>query len=162
MITDLDLKEIAKKNKIPLIDIFMKDNPPKYIQSGGYIINLQDQAQGEGGSHWVAMWFPPNKQHQILYMDSFGFIPSQSTINWVKTRANEYRDKRIVYSDQQIQNENSGGCGIYSLYFIDFMNKHQRQIPTKDLLAKWETLWSDKLTNNLTLLKQYAPYYMNS
>ena len=162
MITDFDLEDIAIKQKIPLVSIFMKDKPPKYIQSGGYIINLQDESLGEGGTHWVAIWFPPNKQHQIAYMDSFGFIPPQSIINWVRERGGEWRDRRLVYSDQQIQNEDGGGCGIYCMFFIDFMNKHQRQIPTKDLMKKWEGLWSKKVTDNLTKLKQYASYYKNS
>jgi hypothetical protein len=95
-------------------------------------------------------------------MDSFGFIPPQSIINWVKVSGYEWRDRRLVYSDKQIQNEDGGGCGIYCLFFIEFMNKHQRSIPTKDLMRKWEQLWSTKVTENLTKLKQYAPYYMNS
>lgn len=162
MITDVDLKEIASKQKIPLHEVFMKDKPPKQIREGGYIINLQDEELGLGGTHWVAMYFPKDPNNYIMYMDSFGFIVPQSLINWVKERGGKYAKTKIIYNDRQIQNEHSGGCGIYSLFFIDFINRHQRTIKSELLLEKWDKLWSDDVKDNLTHLKEYAPYYQNS
>lgn len=162
MITDVDLKELAKKEKIPLNDIFMKDKPPRYIKEGGYIINLQDSALNQGGSHWVSIYFPRDPKNYIMYLDSFGFIVPQSIINWVRNHGGKYANTKIIYNDRQIQNINSGGCGIYSLFFIDFINRHQRNIKSELLMQKWDKLWDIDVKNNLDKLKTYTGYYMNS
>ena len=159
MINDDDLFTIAKSEDIPLNAVFFKDDPPNLIHAGGYIINLQDSALGLGGSHFCAMYVPP-KIHQIAYMDSMGFPPSQSTINWVKT--SQYKNYPICYNTKNIQNINSGGCGIYSLYFIQFCDKHRTNIPMDELIEKFGDMFSDDSKKNLEILKKLAPYYMNS
>lgn len=159
MISNEDLLKIAKKEDIPLNDVFFKDSPSNIIQSGGYIINLQDGMLGQGGSHFTALYVPP-KETQLAYMDSFGFPPSQSTINWIKQ--SRYKSYPIFWNHKEIQNIDSGGCGIFSLYFIDFCSKHRTNIPMDDLLEKFGDLFSDEPTENLTILKGLAKYYMNS
>jgi len=159
MITDTDLYKVAKENRIPLIDVFMKDEPPKQIFNGGYIINLQDASLNEGGTHFVGLYVPLH-QNKIAYMDSFGFPPSESTLNWIRT--SPLRSYKMMYNDKQIQNIQSGGCGIYSLFFIDFMNKQNKFKPLEDSLKSFQKLFSDDTKENLQRLKHYAPYYMNS
>jgi len=160
MITNIDLVEIAREHKIPLNEVFMKDRPPYTISNGGYIINLQDLEQERGGSHWTSLYVPFSNRKEIAYMDSFGFIPSQSTINWIKSTP--YKNHKIFYNKKHIQNINSGGCGIYSLFFIDFMSKHNQSLPVEELLNKFAELFSNNPTENLQILKRYAPYYKNS
>jgi hypothetical protein len=159
MIDNTDLFQIAKREGIPLNDVFQKDQPPHNIKTGGYIINLQDASLQRGGSHWVALYVPP-KQKTLAYMDSFGFIAPQSVINWIKTTP--YAKYPIAYNTKEIQNITSGGCGIYSLFFIDFMSKHRHDVPIEDLIEKYADLFSNEPDDNLTLLKGYAPYYKNS
>ena len=159
MITNFDLENIAHKENIPLIDVFMKDKPPSKIYEGGYIINLQDAEQNEGGSHYTAL-FIPSHQKIIGYMDSFGFPPPQSTINWIKKSS--LRNYKIAYNTKQIQNINSGGCGIYSLFFIQYMSKQNKKLSIEDAINNFSSLFDDDTSKNLNLLKQYAPYYMNS
>jgi hypothetical protein len=159
MIDNFDLKDIAIKQKIPINDIFLKDQPPQSIKTGGYIINLQDATLNQGGSHWVALYVPP-KQKVLGYMDSFGFPPSQSTINWIKTTP--YAKYPIAYNTKEIQNINSGGCGIYSMFFIEFMTKHRVDQDIEQLVQKYSDLFSDNSTENLTILKRLAPYYRNT
>ena len=164
MITDYDLKELAKKHNIPLNDVFMKDKPPTKIKQGGYIINLEDSTSGFG-THWVAVWFPKDKDDYITYFDSFGVIPAKSILNWICCvgKRSGYVDNTVIYSDKQIQNIHSGGCGIYALYFIDYMDSHTLKIKnSKSILEKFEKIWKNDTEKNLTLLKNYAPYYMNS
>jgi hypothetical protein len=159
MIDNYDLADIAKKERIPINDIFLKDRPPSKIHAGGYIINLQDATLNRGGSHWVALFVPP-KQKVLAYMDSFGFPPSQSTINWIKST--EYKNYPIAYNTKEIQNINSGGCGIYSMFFIEFMTKHRTDQDIEQLVQKYGDLFSDNQEENLTILKKLAPYYKNT
>ena len=159
MITDTDLYKVAKKNKIPLNGVFMKDEPPSSIYFGGYIINLQDEERNEGGTHFVGLFIPSHLK-SICYMDSFGFPPSESTLNWIKLSALKYY--KLIHNEVQIQNIKSGGCGIYSLFFIDYMNKQSKFKPLEDSLKEFQKLFDEDTTKNLSILKHYAPYYMNS
>ena len=157
-ISDRDLKDIASRYKIPLIDVFMKDQPPKRIYEGGYIINLEDAEQNNGGTHWVAI-FIPSHQKIIGYMDSFGFEPAQSIINWINKYLLGYK---IAYNTKTIQNIKSGGCGIYSLFFIDYMSRLNKGVPIEEGIDNFSKLFDDDTQKNLNLLKQYVPYYHNS
>lgn len=160
MITNIDLLNIAKRERIPLNDVFMKDIPPATAREGGYIINLQDQEANKGGTHWTALWIGSKKLKEIAYMDSFGFLPPQSVLNWIKTTP--YKKYKIFYNTKHIQNIKSGGCGIYSLFFIDFIHRHHPNIPMGDLIDKYADLFSNDPIENLRILKSYASYYMNS
>jgi hypothetical protein len=159
MITNTDLLQIAKEYNIPVRAVFAKDKPPKRIYNGGYIINLQDSSLHQGGSHWVALYVS-SKNKVVAYMDSFGFVPSQSTMNWLK--ATGLRNYNVVYNDKQIQNIHSGGCGIYSLFFIDFVSRYNVSQSMKLIMNAFKNLWSDNTEENLRRLKQYIPYYRNS
>ena len=159
MITDTDLYKIAKKHRIPLIEVFMKDEPPSQIFQGGYIINLQDASLNQGGTHFTALFIPLH-QHVIAYMDSFGFPPSESTLNWIKKSS--LRGFKLIYNDKQIQNIHSGGCGIYSLFFIDFMSRQNKYNPVHEALESFQKLFDLDTTQNLRILKKLAPYYKNS
>lgn len=165
MITDIDLFKIAKKKKIPVNDIFMKDCPSNKIKHGGYLINLQDSHDAEGnqnsGTHWVGLYIPSLPRQDIIYFDSFGFAVPQSVINWIRIKGGIYKYSRIVSNDVQIQDVDTGFCGIYSLFFIDFMNKNKR-MKSIEALDKFVRLWSNDTKNNLNLLKQYCDYVVES
>lgn len=161
-ISDRDLIEISKKYKIPLNDVFMKDDPPNIIYEGGYIINMADKEQENGGTHWIALFIPSfhNKNKNIAFMDSFGFIPPLSVINWLKSSS--LHNHKIAYNTKQIQNINSGGCGIYSLFFIDFMSRLNKNISIEDGIEEFGDLFDDDNKKNLTILKSLVPYYKNT
>jgi hypothetical protein len=159
MITDTDLYKIAKEHKIPLIQVFMKDEPPSQIYQGGYIINLQDASLEQGGTHFVGLYIPLH-QNVIAYMDSFGFPPSESTLNWI--RMSSIRNFKLEWNKHQIQNVHSGGCGIYSLFFIDFMSRQPKFRPVEDSMKAFQKLFDDDTTQNLRILKRRARYYKNS
>ena len=162
MITDDLLKELALEQHIPLNDVFMKDDPPNKIKYGGYIVNLDDEESGRGGTHWTCLWFPRYINKPIIYFDSFGFIIPQSLINWIKNKGGYYKNSKILCNDKQIQNVDTGGCGIYSLYFLDFVSKHPLTANSITLLNNFNKKWDTDTKNNLNLLKKYAPYYAES
>ena len=47
--------------------VFSRDNLPKKIKDGAYVINLDEYA--DVGTHWIALFC---KISEILYFDSFG------------------------------------------------------------------------------------------
>lgn len=158
MISNIDLINIANKYNIPLNSIFQKNEPSNNIYHGGYIINLDDTNLERGGTHWTGLYVN-DINHSITYFDSFGFPPSQSTINWINLINPYYQNYDMFYNSKQIQNIRSGGCGIYSLFFIDFMNKHRQSLPANKVLKKFLNLFDNDVTKNLTILKHLVPYY---
>ena len=54
--------------------VFSRDNLPKKIKDGAYVINLDEHK--DTGTHWIALFC---KKNEIVYFDSFGIehIPKE-------------------------------------------------------------------------------------
>ena len=61
--------EIQKyyENKPRFNDVFSRDNLPKKIKDGAYVINLDEYA--DVGTHWIALFC---NRSEIVYFNSFG------------------------------------------------------------------------------------------
>jgi hypothetical protein len=88
----------------------MKDNLPKKLKRGSYIINLQSSFQGSG-SHWSCFYYD---KKQSYYFDSYGFIAPLEVHNKIIP---------YYYSDSEFQDMKSTACGFYCLAFVIFMEK---------------------------------------
>ena len=86
--------EIQKyyENEPRFIGVFSRDNLPKKIKDGAYVINLDEYA--DVGTHWIALFCNRN---EIVYFDSFGveYIPEEIkefiVIKNVKANIFEYK-----------------------------------------------------------------------
>ena len=60
--------EIQKyyENEPRFIGVFSRDNLPKKIKDGAYVINLDEYA--DTGTHWIALFC---KKNEIVYFNSF-------------------------------------------------------------------------------------------
>ena len=47
--------------------VFSRDNLPKKIKDGAYVINLDEHA--DTGTHWIALFC---KKNEVIYFGSFG------------------------------------------------------------------------------------------
>ena len=52
--------------------VYSKNKLPTHLKSGYYIINMQNQNDGQG-THWVVMKY--NDNDEIIYCDSMGLYP---------------------------------------------------------------------------------------
>ena len=70
MLSNIDLEELSKHYKLPLIAVTMKDELPNKLQNGNYIINLQSSTQGNG-THWTALKVinNNNKRYILIVLD---------------------------------------------------------------------------------------------
>jgi hypothetical protein len=73
---------------------------------GSLILNLDDNSGP--GTHWVAVYW---KDGVFFYFDSFGLPPPEELLA-------SARDKRLFYSDNRIQMDDSTMCGYYAMMFI--------------------------------------------
>ena len=70
--------EIMKyyENELRFYGVYSRDNLPKKIKDGAYVINLDEH--DDTGTHWVSLFCKKNPE--IVYFDSFGVehIPEEN------------------------------------------------------------------------------------
>ena len=104
--------EIQKyyQNETRFNGAFSRNNLPKKIKDGAYIINLDEYA--DIGTHWIALFCNRN---EIIYFDSFG-------VEHVPEEIKELiRNKNIKPNIFRVQENDSVMCGYFCIGFIDFM-----------------------------------------
>ena len=89
---------------------FSRDNLPKKIEHGAYVINLDEYK--DVGSHWIALFCNRN---EIVYFDCFD-------VEHIPEEIKEFiENKNIKANIFGIQANNSVMCGYFCTGFIDFM-----------------------------------------
>ena len=87
--------------------VFSRNNLPKTIKDGAYVINLDEYA--DVGTHWIALFCNRN---EIVYFDSFG-------VEHVPEEIKEFiRNKNIIANIFRVQANNSVMCGYFCIGFI--------------------------------------------
>ena len=90
--------------------VYSRNNLPKKIKDGTYVINLDEYA--DVGTHWIALFCNRN---EIVYFDSFG-------VEHVPEEIKEFvGNKNIIANIFQVQKNNSVMCGYLCIGFIGFM-----------------------------------------
>ena len=90
--------------------VFSRNNLPKKIKDGAYVINLYEYA--DVGTHWIALFFNSNT---VIYFDSFGVEHVPKEIKGF------IGNKNIKANISRVQANNSVMCGYFCIGFIDFM-----------------------------------------
>ena len=89
---------------------YSRDNLPKKIKDGAYVINLDEYA--DVGTHWIALFCNGN---EIVYFDSFD-------VEHIPEDIKEFiGNKNIKTNIFRVQANNSIMCGYFCTGFIDFM-----------------------------------------
>ena len=93
-----------------LMVFFSRDNLPKKIKDGAYLINLDEYA--DIGTHWVALFC---KKNEIIYFDSF-------SVEHIPEEIKEFiGNKNMKANIFRIQANNSVMFGYSCIGFIYFM-----------------------------------------
>ena len=90
--------EIQKyfQNETRFNGVFSRDNVPKKIKDGAYVINLDEYA--DVGTHWIALF---TNRSEIVYFDSFG-------VEHAPKKNKEFvRNKNMIANIFQVQANNS-------------------------------------------------------
>ena len=108
-LTNFDI-QIYYKTEPRFNGVFPRNNLPKKIKDGAYVINLDEYA--DVSTHWIVLFC---KKNEIVYFDSFGVehIPEEikEFIGYKNIKTNIFR----------AQKNNSKMCGYFCIGFIDFM-----------------------------------------
>ena len=90
--------------------VFLRDNLPKKIKDGAYVINLDEYA--DTGKHWIDLFCNKN---EIVYFDSFG-------VEHISEEIKEFiGNKNIKANIFRVQANDSLMCSYFCIGFIDFI-----------------------------------------
>ena len=72
-LTNFEISEYYK-NEARFNGVYSRDNLPKTIKKGAYVINLDECT--DIGTHWIVLYV---KTNEVIYFDSFGveYIPKE-------------------------------------------------------------------------------------
>ena len=90
--------------------VYSRNNLPKKIKDGAYVINLDEYA--DVGTHWIALFCNRNK---IVYFDSFGV---EHVPEVIKKFIGDKNTKANIFG---VQANDSVMCRYFCVGFIDFM-----------------------------------------
>ena len=136
--------EIMKyyENELRFYGVYSRDNLPKKIKDGAYVINLDEYSHI--GTHWIALYL---KNNDVTYFDSLGVehLPKE-----IKAFINNKNIKTNIF---KIQTYDSIMWGYFCIGFINFMFKGNS-------LTEYTNLFSpnDFKKNDDTILN----YFMNN
>ena len=88
-LTNFEFKE-NYENEPRFNGIYSKDNLPKTIKNGEYVINLDEYA--DVGTHWIALYV---KNNEVIYFDSFG-------VEHVSTEIKRFIGHKNIKTNKQI------------------------------------------------------------
>ena len=103
--------EIQKyyKNKPRFNGVFSRNNLPKKIKDGAYVINLDEYA--DVGARWISLF---SNRNELFYFHSFGV---EQFLDKIKEFIG---NKNIETNISGVQANNSVTCGYFCIGFIDF------------------------------------------
>ena len=113
---------------------FIKDQLPKRLSDGFYIINLN------GSSHWTALCKDKKKYY---YWDSYGFVAPDDV---------EQRIDNYIFSDDDIQDYDASSCGFYCVEWCEALYNSKNKLKAYDKFIKQfkdNTKLNDKILGGL-------------
>ena len=107
--TNFEIKRYYQ-NESRFNGVFSRNNLPKKIKDGAYVINLDEYA--DVGTHWIALFCNKN---EIIYFNSFG-------VEHVSKKIKEFVGiKNMKGRIFRVQANDSVVCDYFCIRFIDFM-----------------------------------------
>ena len=110
-LTDFEIEDYFK-DEPRFNGVSSRNNLPKTIKNGGYVINLDHSKNTE--TNWVVLFV---KNNEVIYFDSFGV---EHILREIKKIIGNKDIKTNIF---RIQAYDSIMCGYFCILFIDFMLK---------------------------------------
>ena len=145
-LTNIEINEYYK-NEPRFNGVYSRNNLPKTIKKGAYVINL-DQYENTG-THWVSLFVKPK---YTVYFDSFGVENIPKEIN--KFIANSDTTKpssleRIKSNIFRLQAYDSITCAYFCIEFINYMLKGKTLLDYTNLFSPNEFKKNDRIIKRI-------------
>ena len=105
--TNFEIEEYYE-NEPRFNGVYSRDNLPKTIKNGAYVINLNENA--DVGTNWIALYVKIMKLFNLIVLVLNVFLKKLKDLLDIKTKANIFR----------IKADNSIMCGYFCIGFIEF------------------------------------------
>ena len=100
------------KNEPRFNCVYSRDNLPKIIKNGAYVINLDEHT--DIGTRWISLYL---KINEVTYFDSFG-------VEYIPKEIEKFIGNKDIKSNIfRIQAYNSIICGYFCILFVELMFK---------------------------------------
>ena len=137
-LSNTEINQVIKKAGIyNFHGCYSQDNLPRKLQHGFYIVNAQNENDGNG-THWCAFYF--NNPLHSIWFDPFGFIANLDTQNKIMP---------YIFNDKDLQDIHSTSCGFYCIAFIKFL--HDKRLILKAFDTFLKLFKNDTKQNELIL-----------
>ena len=114
--------------------VFSRNNLPKRIKDGAYIVNPDEYA--DVGTHEIALF---SNRNEIVYFDSFG-------VEHIPEEIKEFvGNKNIKANIFRLQANNSKTCGYFCIGFIDFMLAGKKWTDFTNLFSPHDFVKNDRI-----------------
>ena len=121
-LTNIEISEYYK-NETRFNGVYSRNNLPKTIKKGAYVINLDEYENT--GTHWVSLFVKPK---HTIYFDSFG-------VEHIPREINKFIRNDIKSNIFRIQGYDSIMCGYFCIEFINFMLKGKTLLDYTNLFS---------------------------
>ena len=129
-LTNIEISEYYK-NEPRFNGVYSRNNFPKTIKKGAYIIHLDEYENM--GTHWVSLFVKANK---VSYFDSFGIEHIPKEINeFIEKPSSLKRTARIKRNIFRIQAYDSIMCNYFCIEFINYMLKGKTLLDYTNLFS---------------------------
>jgi len=146
MLNDTQIRNFFEDCDLPLVDIVCKDRLPDKKYIGDYVVNMEDEEDGNG-THWVFCKITEGKPS--IYFDSFGVYPPEDVKKFLKPL-------KIMFNERQIQDIKSDMCGYYCsalAYYLKYDADHSKTM--EDNFYDFLSMFCDDTKKNDKILKEY-------
>ena len=143
-LTNIEVSEYYKNE--PRFDgVSSRNNLPKTIKKGAYVINLDEYENM--GTHWVSLFVKANK---VIYFDSFNIEHIPKEINkFMKKPSSLKRTVRIKRNIFRIQAYDSIMCGYFCIEFINYMFKGKTLLDYTNLFSPNDFKKNDRIIKRI-------------
>ena len=118
--------------------VYSRNNLPKTIQKGAYVINLDEYENT--GTHWITLFF---KTNEAIYFDRFG-------IEHIPNEINKFiGNKNIKSNIFKLQAYDSIMCGYYCIEFINYMLKGKTLLDYTNLFSPNDFKKNDQIIKRI-------------
>ena len=118
--------------------VYSKNNLPKTIKKGAYVINLDEYEHM--GMHWIALFV---KTNEVIYFDSFG-------IEHIPKEIDKFiGNKNIISNIFRLQAYDSIMCGYFCIELINYMLKGKPLLDYTNLLSPNDFKKSDQVIKRI-------------
>jgi hypothetical protein len=116
-LNETQIKNTLTRHGYKINGIYSKDQLPKDLQEGYYMINMQNHNKGNG-THWTAFRY---SKDVCIYYNSFGIQPPIEILNATE-------GKKLIYNAKQIQDYNSTACGWFCIGVVVYDSKQPFEV----------------------------------